>query len=264
MLAPISLFTHVIYQPFLNIVVFFYWGLSQLGNPDMGIAVILLTLVVRFLMLPISWASHQSEKERREIADRLQQLEHDYSDDPVLLREKSKHVFRVNRRIVISEIFALFIQVSIALMLWRMFETGLNGEDLHLLYPFLPHVDTPYNMMFLGKYDLTHTNLTLNFIQSFAIFVLETVALLTSPYKTNRAEVVRLQLTLPVVSFLIFMRLPAGKKLFVITTLIVSTIITIVKYIQHVFSEFADRKRAEEEAAAAGIVPEEKIVTEIG
>jgi predicted lipid-binding transport protein (Tim44 family) len=71
----------------------------------------------------------------------------------------------------------------------------------------------------------------------------------TSPYPPSKGEVVRLQLTLPVLSFVIFMGLPAGKKLFVITTLIFSIVLTIVKLIRRKFLEYKDRKVAEELAA---------------
>ena len=137
---------------------------------------------------------------------------------------------RKNKRILIAELFNLSIQVSIALMLWKMFQTGLPGKDLHMIYNFMPEVEKPFNLMFLGKYDLTHTNYTLNLLQSILIFVLETVSVLASPFKVTRKEVVRLQLILPVVSFLVFMAMPAGKKLFIITTLIISIILALYRW----------------------------------
>ena len=43
---------------------------------------------------------------------------------------------------VISETINITIQVIIILMLYRIFKTGLEGADLHLLYPFMPEVKT--------------------------------------------------------------------------------------------------------------------------
>ena len=83
----------------------------------------------------------------------------------------------------------------------------------------MPKVHQPFNLVFLGKFDLTHPHIVLNLLQSALIAILETLYIFSSPYKIARSDVVRLELTLPVVSFAVFMFLPAGKKLFVITTL---------------------------------------------
>lgn len=229
-----TLFINFIYQPFLNVLVFFYWldNLVTQGHPDMGIAVILLTIVIRILLLPMSLAEDRSEEERRQMIHKLQEIEIKYKTDPIMLRQESKKLFRRNRKVVAAEIFSFFVQVIVALMLWKIFATGLEGQDIHLIYNFMPHVDFPFNLVFLGKFDLTRTNLTLNILQSVMIFLVETTAILTSPYPPMKGEVVRLQLVLPVVSFLVFLALPAGKKVFVITTLIISLILIIYKYIR--------------------------------
>src|SRR5258708_2788394 len=153
----ITLFISFIYQPFLNILVFFYWMDSVItrGHPDMGIAVIFLTIVIRILLLPMSLAEDKSEEERREMFHKLKEIEERYKSDPITMRQESKKLFHRNRKVVAAEMFSFFVQVAIALMLWKMFETGLPGEDIHLIYPFMPHVDLPFNLIFLHRFDLS-------------------------------------------------------------------------------------------------------------
>lgn len=251
-----SLFTLLIYQPFFNILVFFYWMLDLVtgGNPDMGIAVILLTILIRVLMLPLSFAGMRTEDERREIAKQINELEDKYRSEPVIYQTEKKKIFKTNSRIFIAEGVNLAIQVGIALMLWRIFNTGLKGEDIHLLYSFMPKVDLPFNLVFLGRFDLTHTNVVLNLIQSFLLFLLETLMAYTSPYPTTKGQVVRLQLVLPVVSFLVFMALPAGKKLFVITTLLFSIFLNLGLAIQKRFNEYKEKMAAKEAAHDSVVV----------
>ncbi len=260
----VSIFITFIYQPFLNILVGFYWGLGQLTGdiPDMGIAVILLTLLIRVLLLPMSLAGQRSEQERRDIAEKIKEVEEIYRSEPIKLVSEKKKVIKKSQKVLVAEVINLIIQVSVALMLYKIFTTGLEGEDLHLIYPFMPDIELPFNLLFLGKYDLAHTSFTLNLLQSILIFILETIAMYTSPYKVSRDEVVRMQLVLPVVSFLVFMAMPAGKKLFVITSLIVSILITTYRAIKFKFNEYADKKMKEEAAKAAGEHQEEKVVVE--
>lgn len=257
-----SIFITVIYQPFLNILVGFDWllGLVSNGKPDMGIAVILLTILIRLLLLPLSLSGDRTETERREIAKKVREIEEIYATEPIKIEKEKKKIIKRSRKVILGEIINLFIQVTIALMLWKIFKTGLPGKDLHLIYPFMPEQDLPFNLMFLGKYDLSHTSFTLNFIQSFLIFVLETISNYTSPYKVSRKEVVRMQLVLPVVSFLVFMAMPAGKKLFVITTLIFSIILTLFKAVRR---KFASYKYDKEEKAKEKEEEKEKIVVAV-
>jgi hypothetical protein len=161
----------------------------------------------------------------------------------------------------VAELISLSIQVVIALMLYKIFTTGLVGDDIHLIYPFMPKIDLPFNMLFLGRFDLAHTSFTLNFIQSILILILETISLYTSPFYVSRNEVVRMQLILPTVSFLIFMGLPAGKKLFVITSLVVSILLTSYKAIKRKYGAYREKKLQEIKDKEAGL-QEEKIVVD--
>ncbi len=209
------MFTTYIYQPFLNVLVLAYWAVGQTSiGYDMGVAVILLTIFIRLLLLPTTLMGFRTEKERREIDTEIKSVRTKHPHDPVQLQKAIRGVLRSKPRILLAEGFMFTIQVAISLILLRIFSRGLGGEDLHLIYEWLPEVPRPFNLVFLGRYDLTHPHFLLNLLQSLIIFVLEAVSLVTSPYPTTRSEVVRVQLTLPIVSFLVFAFLPAGKKAF--------------------------------------------------
>ncbi|OGY15788.1 MAG: hypothetical protein A2784_01550 [Candidatus Chisholmbacteria bacterium RIFCSPHIGHO2_01_FULL_48_12] len=237
-----ELYTTFIYQPFLNLLVGIYYLLQQIPNlphADMGVAVIIFTLALRFLLLPLTLASHRSEAERRHLEAKVKELKRDLRSNPVHLNQAIKKLFRDKPRMVISAALDLTIQVIIALMLWRIFAQGLLGADLHLLYDFMPDIPQPYNLKFLDIYDLTHPNLKLNLIQSLAIFGVEALNLLTSPFPVTRGEVIKLQFILPLASFLIFSQLPAGKKLFIITTLLFSFCLKLLQLFRRLFARLS-------------------------
>lgn len=257
------IFISFIYQPFLNILVFFYWGLGLLtnGHPDMGYAVIMLTIVIRLLLLPMSLAEDKSADERRALKMKFQEIEKMYSSDPITERAERKKLFRHNPKFVFAEGLSLFVQTAIALMLWKIFATGLEGQDLHLIYPFMPQVSQPFNLLFLGKFDLSKPNLLLNFMQTGMIFVVETTGILSSSYPPEKGEVVRLQLVLPAISFLVFLNLPAGKKLFVIVTLMISWLIQLYKIVKNRIEDALSKQQAAAAAAAAATAAAEANVS---
>ena len=226
-----ALFTTYIYQPFLNILVGIYWLLGQItnGQPDMGVAVIIFAVIVRVLMLPLTLSADRSEKEKRQIVKKINTLQTKYKDQPQKLKQETRQILKANPGTLVSEGITLTIQIIIVLMLYRIFKTGLEGADLHLLYPFLPPINTPVNLVFLSQYNLALPNLTLNLVQSGLIFILEILQMLFSPIKSSRKEFLSLAIFLPIVSFVIFALLPAGKKVFIITSLIFSIFLLVIK-----------------------------------
>lgn len=227
-----QIFTIYIYQPFFNILVGIYWLLSQINPvPDMGIAVIIFAVIVRIIMLPLTLAGDRSEAEKIAIAEKIRVIKKEFSHDPVRRKAEEKKVLKSNPAALISEAITIVIQLIIILMLYRIFKTGLEGADFHLLYDFMPNIPQPINLTFLGKYDLSHSNVTLNILQSLAIFTYEGLHMLLSPHPPSRKEFISVGLILPVASYLIFALLPAGKKLFIITTLVFSIALLLVKQV---------------------------------
>lgn len=230
MLNLISFFlVHILYQPFFNLLVVIYYLLQRVSpDVDMGMAVILFTIVFRIIILPLSLSTNRSENEKNEMLEQLKQIRSDYKNQPIKHKEESKKIFKSNRRIFIAELFDIGIQVLIALMLYRIFSTGLEGADFNLLYHNVPRPQDPFNLLFLGKYDLSHPNTALNVINSIVIFIAEALNIVNSRRPITREDKMALFI-FPVLAFIFFAYMPAGKKLFVITTLLFSIALMVVQ-----------------------------------
>lgn len=227
------MFEHYIYQPFFNILVGLYEILGKISPElaDMGIAVVIFSVVIRVILFPLTIAGEKSEEDKKKITDRVEEAQRIYAHEPIKLRAEIKTIMRASYGAVIATTVNLLIQLAIILMLYRIFTTGLEGADFYLLYDFIPRPDH-INLMFLGKYDLSVTNSTLNLIQSGMIFIVELLGALRSPFPLSRKEKFLMQLVLPVGSYIIFMFLPSGKKVFVITSLAFSAVYNAIKLLQ--------------------------------
>lgn len=244
-----DIFTTYIYQPFFNILVGLYWLVGKfMPEPDMGIAVILFAVAVRIILLPVDLAGERSDEEKLNISQKVAKLRKDFSHDPVRQREEVRKVMHQSPGAIISEVINIIIQLIIILMLYRIFKTGLEGEDLPLLYGFMPTIKLPINLLFLGQFDLSQTNNTLNLIQSVMIAIHEGMTLYFAPVKPTRKDMISLMIIFPVVCFLVFMFLPAGKKVFIITSLAFSMVVKLVKQAMYLYYSFGHRSDAESEA----------------
>lgn len=194
----------------------------------MGVALIIFTFIFRIILLPLSLNADRSEKEKREIKIRVEEIENIYRHDPVKCKTEIKKVVSSNKKLLIAEVFDVGIQVLVVLMLFRIFKTGLEGADLPLLYSFMPKIDKPFNLFFAGRFDLSQPSLPLNIVSSVVIFIAEFINIRFSPFPVTYEDKLMLAV-LPIGAFTYFAFMPAGKKLFVIATLIFSIGLILLK-----------------------------------
>lgn len=224
-----AVFVKFIYQPFFNLLVLVYQSLDNfMGLPDMGWAVIIFTVVFRLLILPLSLNAGRSEKEKYDISEKYKEIQKEYAHEPLKLKQAKRSIIKSNPIIILSETFDVFIQVLIALMLYRMFTSGLKGMDFHLLYKFVTPPADHFNLTWMNKYDLTHPNNFLNWVNTIVIFLAEFLSMRFSAFPIGRNEKLTL-IILPIGAFIFFGTMPAGKKLFVITTLLFSIVLMLIR-----------------------------------
>ncbi len=248
--------TTFVYQPFLNILVWLYWLTGQISEvPDMGIAVILFAVAVRIILLPLDLVGERSDEEKYKIAEAVKKIKEQFVDNTIQQKEEIRKVMRQSPGAILSEVFTVSVQLIIVLVLYRIFSTGLGGEDMHMLYSFMPFVEEPINLYFLDKYDLSHTNSTLNLIQSLALALAEFLHLSFAPIKASRRDFISLVIFFPVVSFLVFMFLPSGKKVFIIASLCFTIIVRIAKQISYLY--FASKQKVAEDLSAVANIQKE-------
>jgi len=149
----ITLFNLVLYQPLLNILVFFY---NIIPGHDIGIAIIVLTLVIRFLLLPLSHKSIKSQKDIQELQPEMDRIKEKYKDDRVKQSQALMQLYKEKRISPMGSCLPLLIQLPILIALYRVFISGL-GNNLEALYPFIHHPET-INPYFLGLIDLSKTH----------------------------------------------------------------------------------------------------------
>ena len=240
-----GLFTTLIYQPFFNLLVGIYWllGITVPQYQDMGNAVIIFSIAFRILWLPVSFAAARSAKEHHDISQKIKEIKKLHATDPLKERMLMKQVMRGNRKTVIISALNLALSGLMMFMLYRIFNTGLEGADFHLIYDWMPPHPAHFNLTFLnGRFDLTHPNMTLNLINAGVIFLVELMGSWLSPFPTGRTELMTL-FVLPLGAFTFFAFMPAGKKLFIITTLLFSIGIMSVQLIKMLLYESRTRLR---------------------
>ncbi len=116
----------------------------------MGVAVILFTILIRFILFPISQKSVRTQLEMKKIEPELDAIKLKYKDDKQLQAQKVMEVYKTKGINPFSGILLLIIQLPI---LWALYAVFLNGGlpeiNTELLYSFV-RVPESVNMLFFG------------------------------------------------------------------------------------------------------------------
>jgi len=86
------LFTEILYRPIFNILAVF---LSIVGG-NLGIAIVLLTVLIRLLMIKTTLAGNDMQKGMGALQPKLTEIQEKYKDDPKKLSEETMKVFKTD------------------------------------------------------------------------------------------------------------------------------------------------------------------------
>lgn len=143
------LYNEIIYRPLVNLLVIFY----NFSGYDFGIAIILLTILIRLLFYPLTLKSIKSQKILKELQPKLKEIQKKYKNNK---EEQTKKMFQLYKDYKVnpfSGCLPILIQLPILIALYQIFLRGINGINASYLYSFLSKPEV-INLSFLGILNL--------------------------------------------------------------------------------------------------------------
>ncbi len=234
MSALVNIFNQILYFPLFNALIFIY---NHLPFDDLGVAIIILTILIRFLLYPLSQKSIKSQKainklqpEIKEIRKKFKKKE-DQAKEMMLLYQK----YKINP---MAGCLPILIQLPVLIALFRVFSTGLNPQQLDNLYSFIQRPEV-LDFMFLGLVDLSQRNIILavlagglQFVQSKMVMP-KKILNQRGEGKADFSSLMSKQMLyfMPLITVFIALKLPAALPLYWI-------VITLFGIIQQYFTKY--------------------------
>ncbi len=233
-----NLFNEILYRPLLNLLFLAYDHVL----PDIGVAIILVTLFIRFVLLPVFYKSAKDQTLIQKIAPRIKEIQQLHKDNKERQVKEMMAIYKEHKVNPFSSFLLLFIQLPILFALYRVFLGGFSDTILKQLYPFVA-APTHINFSFLGIVALDQRSLVLVLLA--AAFQYAQSALLlrvakrpapsssTSLQKPDMAAMTeklsrRMMLFTPVLTAVILLPLPSAVALYWLTTSAFSTVQQVV------------------------------------
>lgn len=131
-----SIFTSLIVQPFYNALIF----LVDFVTNDLGIAIIILTVVFRFIIFPLSKSQIKTQIKMRDIQEPLKKIKKDYKDNPQKMAQKMMELYKQNDIKPLAGFLLLLIQLPLLFGFYYVFlQAGLPEINTNLIYSFIPY-----------------------------------------------------------------------------------------------------------------------------
>ncbi len=213
-----NFFTTFFYQPIFNLLIFIY---NNLSFHDLGISIVILIVIIKGILWPLSRKSIKSQKELQDLQPKLDALKVKYKDDKVGLSQATMDIYKENKVNPFSSCLPLLIQFPFLIAVFRVFRDKIN-ENLDLVYSFISKPET-VNMISFGFLDLSKPNIYLAVLAGLAQFWQSKMMMAKKPeIKTegakdeNMAAVMSKQMMyfMPVITVFIGVSLPGGLTLY--------------------------------------------------
>lgn len=145
-----------LYEPLHNALIFL---IGIVPGGDVGVAVILLTIIVKLILFPLSQKSVRSQIAMKMIEPDIAKIKEQYKDDKQEQAKKTFELYKEKKVNPFSGCVVLLIQLPIIFALYYVFLHGLDVAGAKM-YSFIQAPDV-VNTNFLGILDVTGKSLVL-------------------------------------------------------------------------------------------------------
>lgn len=216
-----EIFNQFLYQPLFNVLIFFY---NVIPGHDLGMAIILVTLLIRVILFPLSKKGIKSRKALEELQPKMKEIQKKCKDKEERARQMMIF-YKENKVNPASGCLPLLIQLPIFIALYwvlrNISETIINNGQIQGVYQFITNPET-INPMFLGLVNLAVPSLFLAILAGVFQFVQSKMMFKDSSKVRPKGQKMDIQQTMgrqmtyfmPLIIVFISLKLPAGLPLY--------------------------------------------------
>lgn len=149
-----ELFNTTLFEPLYNALVFL---IDIVPGADAGVAVVVLTIIVKLILFPLSKKAVHTQIKMRDLQGPLDELKEKFKNNKEEMGRAMLDLYKKHQINPFSGILLIFIQIPVILALyWVFLQGGLPEINQALLYSFVPSPDF-VNMDFLGFLNIAES-----------------------------------------------------------------------------------------------------------
>lgn len=216
-----GIFNELLYKPIYNLLVGLY---NVLPGHDLGLAIILLTIIVRLVLYPLTNSSIKAQKSMQELQPKLNEINKQYKDDAQKRAQAMMELYKTHKVNPLTSCLPVLVQFPFLIALFLVLRDGLASTNLTAnLYSFVYNPGTLQTLS-AGFLDLSKANYVLAVLAGLAQFI-QAKAMSTKPAPKEAGEGAKdenmaaamnkqMMYMLPVLTFVFGLQFPAGLTLY--------------------------------------------------
>ena len=161
------LFTQILTRPILNLLLWLY---DAVPGQDIGISIIILTILVKLLLYPLAKKQIAQQHALQSIQPKIEEIRKQYKDDKEAQARELMALYKAEKVNPAASCLPLLVQLPIFIALYSVLRAMLGTIDVTLLYPFVPqpgHI----NPMLFGFIQLDKPNYAMAIVAAAVQFV---------------------------------------------------------------------------------------------
>ena len=221
-----NIFNELFFNPIYNSLVFLIGNFSWI---DMGMAVIIITVVIKSMLLPLTKKSIKIQIKTKQLEPELKKIKEEYKDNKEEQAKQIMDLYKRNDLNPLSGFLVLLIQLPVIFALYFVFlKGGFPDINTEILYSFIK-IPEQVNMYFLGLISMIDKNIFLALLAGISQYIQVQLMLpkLEAKGKNHkktfqddlaRSMNTQMKFIMPIIVFFISYSLPAAIALYWVTS----------------------------------------------
>jgi len=162
----IEILKTIFYVPLLNLLVWIY---NVIPWPDLGVAIIILTIVIKLALYPLNKKAIVSQKALQDLQPKLEEIKSKYKGDREGQAKATMELYKKEKINPASSCLPMLVQLPFLIAVYQVFRTGLDNGSLEYLYSFVANPGV-LNTIAFGWLDLSERSISLAILAGIAQF----------------------------------------------------------------------------------------------
>ncbi len=186
--------------------------------PNYGFAIIMLTLIVKALLMPLTRKSRDSMARMQELSPKIQELREKYKSDPQKLNSETAALYKKEGINPLGGCLPILLQLPFFIAMFGLFNNHFDLRGATFIPGWITDLSAPDSILNFGEFTLPF--LGWNDLRLLPVIFVVTQIIssrfMQNPGAGNQSQMKMMMYVLPIVFFFVLYNLPSGLLVYLI------------------------------------------------
>ncbi|AEJ18179.1 membrane protein insertase YidC [Gracilinema caldarium] len=222
--------------------------------PNYGIAIILLTILVKLAMFPLTKKGSESTIRMQELAPKIKEIQDKYKDNPTKMNTEMAELYKKEGYNPMAGCLPMLLQIPIFFAMYNLFNNHFDLRGAMFIPGWIPDLSLPESVFSFAPYKIPLLNWSDIRLLPFIYLVSQLLygKVTQTPDQQNNSQMKMMLYVMPIMFFFILYDVPSGLLVY----WIMSNMLTLVQ--QMIINRYLAKHKATRAVSEPVIAPKRK------